>query len=195
MKHFRISTAAVVAFMLGTLVSLRNDAVADETEIPQPTKEHKLLKHGVGTWDATMKIWTKPGAEPFESKAVEKSQLLPGGFWLLSRFDGLMGQMKFSGHGVFGYDPTEKKYIGTWIDNMNPHLFTMKGDYDEATKTLTMTGENRGPDGKIQKAKEVSRILDDDTRHFELHIEGDDGKFFKMMEVDYKRRPKEKKET
>ena len=86
-----------------------------------PTIED-ALKNDVGTWDATLKIWPQPNAKPLESKAVEKNELLPGGQWLVSRFEGNFGGMKFVGVGTWGYDPVEKKYVGTWIDNMTPHL-------------------------------------------------------------------------
>jgi hypothetical protein len=193
----KASTTSRRALVLATVSgSMCTCLLAEEKappQIGQLTKEHKMFKHDVGTWDAKLKIWEKPGDKPIESEAVEKNQLLPGGYWLLSRFDGAIGPVKFSGHGVFGYDPTEKKFVGLWVDNMNPHPLTMKGDYDAATKTLTMLGENREPDGKKHKSKEISRWIDDNTKHFELHMQGDDGKFFKMMEIEYKRRPKEKK--
>ena len=160
----------------------------------QPTKEHEMFKFDVGMWDATMKIWPAPDAEPMESKGTEKNELLAAVCGCSSRFEGKIGEMKFSGAGTFGYDPTEKKFVGTWVDSMNPYMLTMKGDYDEATKTMTMMGENREPDGKMHKSKEISRRLDDNTRLFELHMQGDDGKYFKMIEIKYKRRSKEKSE-
>ena len=123
-----------------------------------------------------------------KARRRKRSELL-GGFWLLSRFEGMIGTMKFSGTRTFGYDPTEKKFVGTWTDSMNPYMLTIKGDYDAATKTLTMIGENREPDGKMHTSKEISRRLDDNTRLFELHMQGDDGKYFKMMEIKYTRRP------
>ena len=185
----RCVRALAMTAALGTLCTRSFAAEEEPHPMPQPTKEHKMLKFDVGTWDATIKIYEKPGAEPIESKAVERNAMV-GGFWLVSRFNGSIGQMKFSGAGTFGYDPTEKKFVGTWVDSMNPYMLTMKGDYDESTKTLTMMGENREPDGKVHKSKEISKRIDDDTRHFELHMQGEDGNYFKMMEIDYKRQPK-----
>jgi len=183
---------AAMTVLIFAVTSDRHVAAQDQPPMPRPTKEHKLLKFDVGTWDATMKIWPYPGATPIEGTAVERNVLLPGGFWLLSRFDGKMGDMKFNGAGTFGYDPIEKKFTGTWIDSMSPHMLTMKGDYDEATQTLTMMGENREPNGKMQKSKEIAKSIDENTRHFEMHMQGDDGQYFQMMEINYKRRPKEK---
>ena len=155
----------------------------------QPTKEHKMLKFDKGNWDATVKIFPPAGGAPIESKATEKVELLPGGFWMLTRFQGKIGDLPYSGRGTFGYDPTEKKFVGTWVDSMNPYMLTMKGDFDEATHTLTMTGENRGPGGKMHTSKEISRHIDANTRTFEMQMKGEDGKFQKMMEITYKRAP------
>lgn len=157
--------------------------------VPQPTPEHELLKKDVGTWDAKVKSWNAPDAQPIETAAVEKNEMLPGGLWLLTRFDGAFGDLKFFGVGQTGYDPESKKYIGTWIDNMNPYIMVTKGTYDAATKTMTATGEMREP-GNPQPVplKNVSRYVDDNTRNFAMYATGADGKEWKMLEITYKRR-------
>jgi hypothetical protein len=160
----------------------------DQPPMPGPTAEHELLKKDVGTWDAEVKVWPMPDAEPMVSKGTEKDELL-GGMWLVSRFDGDMGGMPFTGIGTFGYDPDEKKYVGTWVDSMSPHLMTVKGDYDPATKTMTTIGEGRDlQTGQMTTSKMVSRYLDDNTRTFEMHMPGQDGQLWKMMEIRYTRR-------
>ena len=55
-----------------------------------------------------------------ESKGIEKNELLKGGLWLISRFEGEVVGTPFTGIGTFGYDPAEKKYVGTWVDTMTP---------------------------------------------------------------------------
>jgi YHS domain-containing protein len=40
-----------------------------------------------------------------ESRATEKNELLEGGLWLVTHFEGEIGGMKFSGLGIMGYDP------------------------------------------------------------------------------------------
>jgi hypothetical protein len=161
----------------------------DQAGASKPTEQHKLLEHEVGTWDANVKIWGEPGAEPLESKATEKNELLPGGLWIISRFEGEMAGMKFSGVGTTGYDPIEKKYVATWIDSMSPHMMIMKGEYDPATKTTTLTGDSRDPmTGKMVSTKEISRHIDENSRTFEMYVPDKDGKMFKVMEIQYKRR-------
>jgi len=173
-----------------TLLALGSAVLAqDQPPAPGPTAEHDLLKKDLGTWDATVRFWPQPDAEPLESKGVEQNELLPGGLWRVSHFEGDFGGTKFVGVGTFGYDPVEKKYIGTWVDSMSPYLMIVKSDYDAATETLTGTGEGRDLlTGKPSISKHISHYPDKDTRTFEIQMPGEDGKLRKVMDIEYKRR-------
>jgi hypothetical protein len=155
---------------------------------PGPTAEHKIFKSDVGTWDATMKVFEAEGAEPTVAKATETNEMI-GDLWLVSRFESELAGLKFVGLGTWGYDPEEKKYVGTWIDSMNPYPQTARGDYDPATKTLTAVAEGRNPvNGEKVTYKETARTVDENTRLFEMFMPGEDGEYWKMLEVEYKRR-------
>ena len=76
---------------------------------PEATKEHKLLQQDVGVWDADMKIWMQgPDSDPVVSQGVERSRPL-GDLWVLSTFEGAVGEQKSTGHSQMGYDPLKKK--------------------------------------------------------------------------------------
>ena len=54
---------------------------------------------------------------------------------------------------------------------------TMKGDHDAATRTLTAVGEGRDAmTGKMMQDQERLAFIDDNTRTFEMHAAGPDGK-------------------
>jgi hypothetical protein len=175
---------------LTALQSARAQQEQQQPQTPQPSQQHRLLHKDVGTWDAEITVFSPQEAAPsMKSKGTEKNELLPGGMWLLSRFEGEMIGMPFAGSGTTGYDPVEKKYVGTWVDSMSPHMMIIKGDYDAATKTMTNTGEGRDlATGQTYTAKLVSRYVDDNTRTFEMHMPGEDGKPWKVMEIKYTRR-------
>jgi hypothetical protein len=180
---------AIFTLSLLPVGSTRAQEEKQDWSPPKPTAQHKLLQKDAGTWDAIVKVYPMEDADPIESKGVEKNELLKGGMWLTSHFDGEAAGTPFSGVGTTGYDPIEKKYVGTWVDSMTPHLLVWKGDYDEKTKTLTAVGESRDPYmGKPYKTKLVTHYNDDGTRVFEMHAPGPDGKQRKMMEIEYKRR-------
>lgn len=166
-------------------------AVAQEggqPQLPEPTEQHTQMAREAGTWDADIKMWPAPGAEAMVSKGTETNKML-GKFWLLSEFKSDFGGMEYTGRGQFGYDPSAKKCVGTWVDTMSPYMQTMEGNYDVETHTLSMTTE--GMDfmtGKIVKGRNVTTYIDNDTKKFEMYAPGPDGKEFKVMEVMYKRK-------
>jgi hypothetical protein len=156
----------------------------------KPTEEHKLLTQGEGTWDATIKSFMGgPEAEPTISKGTEVNTVMSGGLWVLSKFEGDFGGMKFEGRGQFGYDPVKKKYVGTWIDSMSPNLTVLEGSYDAKTKTMTYTGDATGPDGVKYSEKMVTTTRDDGTRVFALYMKiGESKDEAKFMEITYTKR-------
>ena len=156
-------------------------------EPPKPGAEQKILAADEGTWDATIKMFAPGSSEPQVSKGTEVNEMMPGGMWLLSKFDGEFGGMKFHGRGQFSYDSAKKKYIGTWIDSMAPALAMLEGSYDAKTKTMTYTGDGVDPDGKQKYTqKMVTTTKDDGTRVFTLFMkyEGAPNEM-KLMEITY----------
>lgn len=185
MKKCAHGVILVVSMVLSAAL-LCNVAAA---QMPGPTAEHELLKEAIGTWDATMKLYQAPGEEPTVTKATETVELGPGGLWVLSKFECEMMGMPFVGHGVNGYDPVRKKYVGTWVDSMSPSMMISEGEYDPATKTATSFAEGRDPvSGEMIKYKQISRTIDADTRVFEMHRPEKDGTYVKMMEIEYTRK-------
>ena len=175
---------------LGCLIVLLVAPAALAQQLAAPTKQHEELASEVGVWDADMSLWESADAEPFKSKGVETNKML-GKLWLISDFESDFGGLKFAGHGQSGWDPLKKKYVGTWIDTMSPFVQTMEGDYDEDSHTLTMISTGIDPQtGKEAKSKMITRYTSDDEKTFELHmpVEGEDGKWWKMMEIKYTRR-------
>lgn len=165
-----------------------SNAQAQGPPMPKPSPQHELLKKEVGTWDATMQFWPTPDAPPITIKAKETVQLLGEAMWVVSHFESGYGGMAFAGSGTLGYDPMEKKYIGTWIDSSSPYLTISKGDYDPASKTITMLAETRDAfTNKPIVQKQITHYVGDGTRLYELQQKGDDGKFRKLLEIKFTR--------
>jgi uncharacterized protein DUF1579 len=167
------------------IVSSAVVAWAQGPPLPQPGPEHEILKKDVGTWDATVEMLQPPGPP---SQGTETSTMGPGGLWLISDFKSDMMGMPFTGHGVTGWDPAKKKYVGTWVDSMSTSISLSESTYDAASKTATGTLEAPGPDGKPVKLKAVTQYKDADTRVFTMYAPGPDGKEAAMMRITYKRK-------
>jgi hypothetical protein len=162
---------------------------AQDANVPGGSPAHKLLQLDEGEWDAEMSLFLQPGAPPLVSQCSETNELLPGGLWVISRFEGNIAGAPFSGVGMNGYDPVKKKYVGSWVDSMTPHMMTYEGDYDEASKTLTTAAQGRDPQsGEVVVYKQIARHVNENTRTFEMHAPGADGEYEKMMEIKYTRR-------
>lgn len=181
MRIFVLSVITLALSVPATLVGAQGFISA--------SPQHIEMAREVGTWDAETKFWMTPGGEPTTSKAVETNKMF-GDFWLLSHFKGDIAGAPFEGRMQLGYDPVEKKYVGTWIDTMTPYVSRLSGDYDVKNHTLTLVAKARDPQsGEIKTSTLISKYVDSDTKEFTMHDGGPDAKDpFKMMQITYKRR-------
>lgn len=157
-------------------------------QMPQPTKQHKMLAMQVGTWNAKMEYLDFNTGKMTTSKGVSIRKQPLGSFWLIDNFQADMMGMTFKGMGVTGYDPQKKKLVGTWVDSMTPSLMVIEGNFDEAGKVMTMSGMGVGADGKPAKTTLKTTVHDKDKHVFEMFTQMPDGKDMKMMTITYTRR-------
>ena len=168
-------------------------AAPDEKEMPKPGKEHAWLRQLEGTWAGEIDMLvdpmnpSKPPEKPIRSKVTESTTLL-GGWWALAVVKSEMMGQPFEGRGQYGYDVEKKKYVGTWIDSMMPHLWEYEGSLDASGKVLTL--EAMGPDcvnpGAMAKFRDVHEIVDKDTRRMSSAVQRE-GKWVPMMRAELKR--------
>ena len=139
-----------------------------------------------GTWSGDMTMWDHEGATPNKMTGTAVYSMALGGHYQVGHHSGTMMGMPFEGIGTTGYDNATKLVTSTWIDNFGSGIMVMTGPWDEATKTMTLTGTM--PDicrpGKTCSERETVKVIDDNTQHMEMF--GPDpktGKEFKMMEI------------
>ncbi len=161
--------------------------LAIEAGMPRAAPEHAMLQQLVGTWDATVTTMM-PGAPPQTSSATTVYRAI-GETWVECDFRGEMMGMTFIGHGVDGYDTLKKKYVGTWVDSMSNEILVTEGTHDAATNSTTMAAVGHDPaTGAEMHYRMVSEMLGNDAFTFHMNVEGEDGKYFEMMKIEYKRR-------
>ena len=149
---------------------------------PGPGPEHALLKKMEGTWIGEIDM----GGEKSTGTMTSKMEL--GGLWLVTKFEGEFGGMKFEGRGLDTYDAGKKKYTSVWVDSMGTKPMLAEGTYDKEKKTLTMIGESTGPDGNPAKFKMITKHIDDDHQEFTMFMLTPDGGEQKMMTTNYRRK-------
>lgn len=174
--------------LLLTLMSTLTIAQTDtkHEHAPSVTDHHQdLQEKEAGVWDGEMTMWMAPDTEPMVMPVVETNTMMEGGMWLLSEF--VSGP--FKGKGQFGYDPIKKKHVGTWIDNMSPHLGVMHGQMnDKGELVMHSTGYNPQTHEE-EKMKSVTKYLGDGQKEFVMYKKAKDGdEWTKSFVVNYKRR-------
>jgi len=114
--------------------------------------------------------------------------LLDGRFVMETIQAPMMG-MPWTGHGVYGYDNTTQKHVGTWFDSFGTMMMNFEGTCENSCKVVTMYSTYMDPMSKtMKKMKSVSKKVDNDTFTGELYDVAKDGKETKMMEMTYKRK-------
>jgi hypothetical protein len=162
---------------------------AQAPELPKPTKEHELLGQFSGEWDATAETVPRPGQPAMKCQGVESAKML-GGFWLIGRNEATMMGAPVSSVLSIGFDPASKKYVGTFVCSMDSNFWKYEGTMEESGKKLTLETEGPSPLDPKKRAKfqEVLELKDKDNKAFTSYIQGDDGKWVKMVTVDYRRK-------
>ncbi len=151
-----------------------------------PGEPHAMMAKWNGTWKGKTMMWHAPGAPADSSNATGINKMIYGGRYQQSTHIGDMMGMKFEGQSIMGYDNIKKVFQSTWIDNMGTGIVMMEGPWDEASKSLTMTGRMVDPgrgDGKEITLRHVMKVIDDNHHVYEMYGPGPDGKEFKTMEI------------
>lgn len=104
-------------------------------EMPQLNEHHEQLAAMVGEWNGNETMhpspWS-PESASATSRTVARREL--GGFFIITDYEQKRdGEVSYSGHGVFGWDPRKEKYTLHWYDTMGgdpgaPALGTWEGD-------------------------------------------------------------------
>jgi hypothetical protein len=155
----------------------------------QPGPEHERLAHGAGNWECTIRAWMDPSGEPMVSEGSEKAEMILGGRFLQSDFQGSTMGMPFKGTGLVGYDNVKKKYEGIWCDTMGTGIMYYEGEYDPQQDAVVCYGTYMDAvTGQEQKAKLVTRMMGDDKHVFEMWGPAPgSNQMVKMMEIEYVR--------
>ena len=154
-------------------------------EYATPGEPHKMLAKFNGTWTGEVTMWMSPDAPPTSSTSTMTNKMVMDGRYQLSEFKGSFMGQPFTGMSTTAYDNAKKVFISTWIDNMGTGIMKMEGPWDEASKTMTLSGKMMDPStGRECNMRETFKIVDDNTQIMEMY--GPDpktGKEFKTMTI------------
>lgn len=160
-------------------------------EYSKPVAQHDIIRNFAGTWNADVKMWMDPNAEPTVSKGVMKGTMLHGDRYLLGEFSGTFENMPFSGTLLWAYNRVEGRYESTWSDSWGTGIMMSTGLPSADGKTINSSGAFRmpGPDGKLVEVTQretITMVSRDKYTQQMWHTTKDQGEA-KVMEITYTR--------
>lgn len=154
-----------------------------------PARDAAWLRQLVGEWDMTFKVYLGPEQPPALSKGTDSVRAL-GGSWVISEMSTTMLGTPYTGVMSLGYDLTKERFQGTYIDAFGCMLWVYKGTLNESGDTLTLESEGPSPQDpeKTVRYRESIRLTGPDTRTFTSVYEAEEGKWVKVVEIEYQRK-------
>lgn len=148
-----------------------------------PGEPHKMMAMSSGTWNEEVKMFMSPDAPPDVMKATATNSMTLNGLYQVSVTKGSYNGLPFEGRSTLGYNNMTKKYQNTWIDNMGSGMVIMDGTYDDATKTLSLSGKETDPmTGTENPVRQTMKFTDDKNQYIEM-FSTRNGKEAKTMEI------------
>jgi len=179
-----LSTPAIGAVMVMVGVAW----TAGEAPGRQSDDPSAFLHQLSGEWSVLAEATLGPGQEPVRRESREVARVL-GGKWLVAEGTGALGDQTFTSILTLGYDPAEERFVGTWIDSMQTHLWLYTGILDDSGTALTLETEGPilGDPTRTAQYREVIEIRGADRKVMRSMILGPDGEWFEFARAEYRR--------
>jgi hypothetical protein len=142
-----------------------------------------VFRKDLGDWDVELEVTPYPGAAANRTTGVASNRLVAGR-WLVSD---LTTESGFSGHGVYGWDPAQRAYVGIWVDAMSGGIAQGTGSWDEATRTMTYDFEVELQDQMV-RYREVTQELEDGAQLYRNLRTMPDGREHEVIRATHRRR-------
>ncbi len=148
-----------------------------------PGKHHEQLAAFVGSWDAEIKFWMDPSAEPLVSHGTIDYEMVMGGRYLREKVaSDFMGQ-PFKGLGYYGYNNVTGKVQAVWLDDMSTGIYSYSGSLNDSGDKLVLTGKYQDPvTNEWRTTKSVMRVESPDRLHY-VSYQIRDGEEIQEMEI------------
>jgi hypothetical protein len=191
---FRQARRVATLAGLLTVVACNAQAGSDEADMQammaaaEPGPHHQALMARAGTWKVSSTMWMPPAPDPVRSSGTATLTSTLGGRFLEEAIHvpDMMGQA-WEGRGVYGYDNTSKKHIGSWYDTFGTLIMSFEGGCEDHCRKISMTSTFFDPSSQsTQTMKSVSEQINDDQALVTLYMVVD-GKDIKTAEIRYDR--------
>ena len=149
-----------------------------------PGDVHKMIASTNGEWTEKISMWMDPSTTtPSETVSTTTNEMILGGRYQLSKTKGTMMGMPFEGMSLLGYDNSKKIFTSIWVDNFGTGTMTLEGVWNNATKSIELTGKSFDPTtGKDASIREIIKFIDNDHQEMQM-FETKSGSEKKTMEI------------
>jgi len=129
--------------------------------------EHRRLAYFAGTWSFRLEM--KPSPFGPGGTVTDTNELLPGGFFLLRRYETKSPVGEFKGLEVIGYNVETKEYLQHGFDNLGQsHLYRGSVTGDTWTWTFEAAAE-----GRTYKVRVTLKEVSSDRQAYRADISSD----------------------
>lgn len=164
-------------------------SVSGDARARQSPEQAAFLQRLSGEWSAVAEATLGPGQEPVRTESREVARML-GGRWLVAESTRSAGGRQLTSILTLGYDRVTERFVGTWIDALQAHMWHYSGTLNESGTALTLETEGPilGDPTRRAKYREVIEIHTPDHKTVRSMILGPDGEWFEFARADYRRR-------
>jgi hypothetical protein len=179
------STSALVATMLAVLAPAPVTAVAGPG--PLDADPDGFVRALAGEWLVETHTVLGPGQEPIRSEGRESARMV--GSWLVAESVGDAGGRPFTSILTLGWDPHGERFVATWIDGVQRHLWHYTGTLDDegAVLTLETEGPFMGDPSRTARYRVLIEAASPDRKVMRSQIFGPHGEWFEFSRAEYRR--------
>ena len=147
------------------------------------------LRQFIGEWTVESEGKMGPDQPPIRSAGSEKARAF-GEHWIIAE-----GQINVMGTDcssvlTLGHDAAKDKFVGTWIDTVQGHMWRYEGSLDPTGKVLTLDteGPSMAADGEMAKYQDIYEFKDADHRILRSRVQLENGDWMEFMTANYRRK-------
>lgn len=174
---------SLVLFLFAVSAFAQEISMDEAMKMAAPGPEHKILTDMAGKFKQKVKFNFAPGQSMEGEGSGTAESIIGGRFLQLKSKSKIMG-VETEVMTILGYDKRKNKYTLFSIDGMGTYSVSAEGDYDAATKIMTLKGTEEDPAMKMKMDfKFVYDLSILNERKMDVIFINADGSENKMVEV------------
>ncbi len=156
----------------------------DDMEPTNKLEQHEWLQQLVGEWNVSSEAIMEPGGDSTTWESKESIRSI-GGLWIVAEGTADYDGQSFTSLMTLGYDPNKGAFVGSWIDTIQPTMWSYVGHLDESKRLLTLEAEGPsfGDPSKTAKYRDQIELIGSDEKKTTSSVLGEDGSWSTFMTV------------